>query len=50
MSCIGLEKESFEKICKAVTKIKYTIDNNELNNEVKLVEIKKELKIVEDNL
>lgn len=50
MSGIGIEKENFEKICKAVTNIKATINNNEFNSEVKIERIKEEVKIIEDNL
>lgn len=50
MSGIGIEKENFEKICKAVTSIKATINNNEFNSEAKLEKIKEDVKIVEDNL
>lgn len=50
MSAIGIEKDNFEKICKAISSIKATIDNNEFNSEAKLDKIKVEAKIIEDNL
>lgn len=50
MSCIGIEKDNFEKICKAISNIKSTIENEEFNNDDKLGKIKFYVDIVERNL
>ncbi|MGL5084521.1 MAG: hypothetical protein ACRC68_02165 [Clostridium sp.] len=50
MSAIGIEKDNFEKICKAITSINSTLKNNEFTSDLKVEKIKYEVELIERNL
>lgn len=50
MSAIGIEKDNFEKICKAINSMNSTLKNTEINSDLKIEKIKGEIEVIERNL
>ncbi|MGL5353504.1 MAG: hypothetical protein ACRDA5_09295 [Clostridium sp.] len=50
MSAIGIEKDNFEKICKAINSINLTLKNNKVSSDLKIEKIKCQVEVIEENL